>query len=800
MKARIIRFLKKIFDWYKTFAYLLFIIAILVVAKVVTSLDRGLQLDALRQIIVLAAAFSLLLPLLSKLHPIIRNLISLIFAFLTSFFIVGDLSVYLSEYYQALVKYLTEYRHALFNQSLLFPEANLLREKWDILAQAVNVLVERLGIWLAAIPEPAYDPVSLNLLWGIGLWIGAVWFYWYVIRRKLVFVGIFPMLITIAIIYQHNGSGLIALFWLLGSALLLKLTSNQSSQEDYWNRQRFSFSNIIRTKTVQNAFILTFILVISTSIITSPTLDEWYDELTNQRASAVSGSGDPESGDGLIDDVSGPSEILGEIAFGRFPNTHLIGSGPELEDTKVLYAHIEDPAPENPKLYYLRATSYDTYTLDGWLSVDKGLILHVPNEASAIEYSPNERLIYQEVSLLNDFVQGNLIYTIGELAAANVPFFTSYHTKFVGETYTDIFASVTQATEYAAFSVAPVYTEHELRDSSLEYPAWITSKYLQIPDEVPDRVYELALRLTATQPTPYDRGLAIEQYLRNFEYSLDIEDPPRYRDIVDYFLFELQTGYCDYYASSMAIMARAAGIPARLATGYLASNYDPERDAFVVTGDQAHSWAELYFTDYGWVVFEATAGRPEAERLADRPNLVEEDIGLKTMATPEERMIDIFNQYMPDNLFVLAGQLLALGAVAVVAFHQFDMWSLKSMKPYNMYSLLYRRLRRISARLHVRTKPTDTPLEFTGQFIAQLNRLISEKFPARLLTATPQSISDLIDACSRAAYAQNLQQESEFRKAIAIWGRLRWQLLLARILLRLRPFVRGVEAFWHRLQ
>ncbi|HAY85794.1 MAG TPA: transglutaminase, partial [Chloroflexi bacterium] len=103
-----------------------------------------------------------------------------------------------------------------------------------------------------------------------------------------------------------------------------------------------------------------------------------------------------------------------------------------------------------------------------------------------------------------------------------------------------------------------------MRNTSQEYPDWIANKYLQVPDSVPARVYDLALSLTATQPTPYDRAVAIERYLRQFEYSLEIEDPPEYRDIVDYFLFEQQKGYCDYFASSMVVLARAAGLPARL--------------------------------------------------------------------------------------------------------------------------------------------------------------------------------------------------------------------------------------------
>jgi transglutaminase-like putative cysteine protease len=81
-------------------------------------------------------------------------------------------------------------------------------------------------------------------------------------------------------------------------------------------------------------------------------------------------------------------------------------------------------------------------------------------------------------------------------------------------------------------------------------------------------VLALARDLTATEPTPFDRARAIEAYLRTYPYTLDLPSPKLDRDVVDYFLFDLRQGYCDYYATSMVVLARAAGLPARLAVGY----------------------------------------------------------------------------------------------------------------------------------------------------------------------------------------------------------------------------------------
>lgn len=130
----------------------------------------------------------------------------------------------------------------------------------------------------------------------------------------------------------------------------------------------------------------------------------------------------------------------------------------------------------------------------------------------------------------------------------------------------------------------------QLRSSGDDYPTWILDRYLALPNDIPSRVLGLARDLTATQPTQYDRALAIETHLRSYAYTLDISTPPPGKDVVDYFLFDLKRGYCDYYATSMVVLARAAGIPARLVVGYATGSYDDQNHRYVVTAADAHSW------------------------------------------------------------------------------------------------------------------------------------------------------------------------------------------------------------------
>src|SRR5204862_7001496 len=87
------------------------------------------------------------------------------------------------------------------------------------------------------------------------------------------------------------------------------------------------------------------------------------------------------------------------------------------------------------------------------------------------------------------------------------------------------------------------------------------------------------------------------------------------RDWVDYMLFESRDGYCDYYASAMAVMLRAVNIPARVVSGFAPGDRDAAQDLVVVKESHAHSWTEAYFPHYGWINFEPSALRPVPQRL-----------------------------------------------------------------------------------------------------------------------------------------------------------------------------------------
>ena len=132
--------------------------------------------------------------------------------------------------------------------------------------------------------------------------------------------------------------------------------------------------------------------------------------------------------------------------------------------------------------------------------------------------------------------------------------------------------------------------------------------YLQLPrKKISKRVTDLVKEITRNVQTPYEKAIALRDYLRNnYNYKLNAEKPPANRELTDFFLFELKEGHCEYFATTLAVMARLAGLPARIATGFSPGNYNTLTNAFDVYEYHAHAWTQIFFDDKGWLTFDAT--------------------------------------------------------------------------------------------------------------------------------------------------------------------------------------------------
>ncbi|MDE3112647.1 MAG: DUF4129 domain-containing protein [Chloroflexota bacterium] len=299
--------------------------------------------------------------------------------------------------------------------------------------------------------------------------------------------------------------------------------------------------------------------------------------------------------------VSGPSRIRGV----SFSDAIRLGQSPNLGEAVVMIV-------DSSEGHFWRAITYDFYTGQGWRSTDADRVDKVAAD-KLLDRQPVDATFQVQEQI------GNRLF------AANEPVKVSIPSQFVtGDDRS--FSSGVRALEqrqagetYTVTSEISTADKQSLRKASTALPDVIKKQYLQIPSTLPQRVRDLAQKVAEGKDNSYDKAEAIESFLRtNYHYAPVVRPPPPGQDPVDYFLFNLKEDFCEYFASSMVMMLRADGIPARLVEGFTAGTFDPDLGKYVVKQVNAHAWVEAYFPGYGWIEFEPTPSETPFAR-ADAP-------------------------------------------------------------------------------------------------------------------------------------------------------------------------------------
>lgn len=275
--------------------------------------------------------------------------------------------------------------------------------------------------------------------------------------------------------------------------------------------------------------------------------------------------------------------------------------------------------------YYMRTITYDVYTGHGWMS-SAGSDRRV-NAGDRIfpAYTPERPLATDSFSVETVSVEilGSVernMFTPGYPTAAFAPLLIH---EPGGKPLLGALQSPSVLDKGKGYQITAdisTATEAMLAGAGTSYPAEIRATYLST-DGVTQRTTELARQIVnlAGATDPYHEAKALADYLRTdprFTYSTSGNlpgDPGR--DLVDFFLFDPkgQVGYCEYYASAMAVMARSLGLPARVAVGY-APGQRTASGIYQYRQRDAHAWTEIYFPGYGWQIFEATHSIPAVTR------------------------------------------------------------------------------------------------------------------------------------------------------------------------------------------
>ena len=282
--------------------------------------------------------------------------------------------------------------------------------------------------------------------------------------------------------------------------------------------------------------------------------------------------------------------------------------------------------------YYWRATTYDTFTLRGWTASTMtqaprdaatdlltGTLDRIPEGAArtdvTFQIKPLSRYFKVAFSPIDP-------RTIDRPVTVNLSgtdgFFQSI--EAVGSDPYTITASVPERED-----VTGGFTKNRLRAAGKDYPPGVTARYLDVPDqamgpEAKKLLADLQAKVKAAgRDTPFDLALAIVAEFHSPRYNnrtnvLTVCDDSA--SIVECFAHHKQ-GYCEHYATTMAILLRAAGIPTRFVEGFLPGGVDKETGDEEIFTSSAHAWVEVYFPAYGWYLFDPTGGG--LDRTPDLP-------------------------------------------------------------------------------------------------------------------------------------------------------------------------------------
>lgn len=336
--------------------------------------------------------------------------------------------------------------------------------------------------------------------------------------------------------------------------------------------------------------------------------------------------------------------------FGYMDNLDL-GFRGRPDDSIVM--RVRAPGPD-----FWRAQTFDTYDGQRWSNSDPHLHrLRAPklNPITTVEDRPK--------LAGDDFVQTfyvtkvapNIVFAAATPTQVFWPFDEAYELSDGTLRGGDTLAA---GTVYSVISKRLRVTADVLRlaDPRRGFVAAETyARYTSLPS-VPRRVRQLADELDGRAPSTYDAVLAMTDWIATHtRYSLNPPALTDGEDAVEQFLFEDQRGFCEQIASSLVVMLRAAGVPARVAVGYAPGRRNPFTGMYEVRASDAHAYAEVLFPGIGWQAFDPTADVPLAGDSGAFPRFAA--AGLGTWVS--ERMPS------PARTAAGAGVVAVLGATAL---------------------------------------------------------------------------------------------------------------------------------------
>ena len=479
-------------------------------------------------------------------------------------------------------------------------------------------LVQREGDWLskAFSGGRSADNLIFVLQTSIIFWLLGYSASWYTFRKPRVWRVILPSgLVMLSVVYYYQGPRpltiFLAVYVLL--ALLYGTRSHLMEREMEWRAASIRYEGDIQLNFMRASLIIGVILLLLASNMpalgASPEVHEALTDVDQPWRRFQ------DNWTRLFSSLRSYSSGVNDV----YTDAMTLGGPRSVSNTLIMDVYVSRPLP----YVYWQGVVLDTYHGYGeWRNNSEKTLLFTPDKGDlAVPFSVARNVITHTV--VNYIPSSSTIFGAPEVVAANQPLLVDLKPDHDGRYTVNWIRSryvLNQGDSYEVVSRMSTADEQSLRFAEATYPEWISENYLDVPDSVSTETRHLARRLTAPFDNPYDKAIAVRDYLRSeITYNDQIAAPPADVEPIDYVLFELKEGYCTYYASAMAIMLRSVGIPTRIVNGYSQGEYVDEVGAYRVRASNAHTWVEVYFPQFGWIQFEPTAALPLVERPETPP-------------------------------------------------------------------------------------------------------------------------------------------------------------------------------------
>jgi Transglutaminase-like superfamily/TgpA N-terminal domain len=440
---------------------------------------------------------------------------------------------------------------------------------------------------------------------------------WLVYRTRSPWLMIVANAVVLLINLSYIESGYIVfLVVFLMASLLLLLRFNLYESVKRWRRQGLRYADDLGWDVMQAGALLSIGILIFSWFLPFGYTNDTLSQVWNANANPWVQLEDTWN---RVISLSGGANLSNH---GNFRDMLALGGNPNLNNDIVFTVDSNDPNQ------YLEAVSYDTYDGRGWsIGPTSGTSLQanevIPAESAVVhpvvqrinvvdppgeqdQYlfgAPQIGLVGQPSVMLDSNANNSLIAVLsknGKLVAGEQYSITSYVSSADANTLRTV-PMPADSQHFPANYDGPIPPTY--------YDPSVLATYTRLPTGLDLTINALALRITSDKPTMYDKVQALEEYFHdNFTYDVNISLPPG-EEGVSWFLFHSDhRGFCNYFATAMAVMARTLGIPARVVVGYTNGHYDVKSHQWVIRGSDAHAWTQVYFAGYGWVNFEPSAG------------------------------------------------------------------------------------------------------------------------------------------------------------------------------------------------